>query len=207
MSLASLLCKGLPSAQPKDMCKTRRRKFSKYIKLLGRSIHDLSLSGRVACFSADRDPRSGFAQVRLGDASLCIKSHCPYFVVSLGEREGHTPRICRFLHLAELCKLQGVCPSSIPAGMKASQFRRALANAMTVPVVGSATNAAMIASMSGSWGQSCKRQRVNSSRCLRLSRLPPTAREIISVHDELFCEPLRGESPVRCNDWSCRFLG
>ena len=110
MSLASLLYKGLPNAQPKDMCKTRRRKFSKYIKLLGRSIHDLSLSGRVACFSADRDPRSGFAQVRLDDASLCIKSHCPYFVVSLGERGGHTPRICRFLHLAELCNLQGVCP-------------------------------------------------------------------------------------------------
>ena len=134
--------------------------FSKYIKLFGRSVHDLSLSGRVACLSADRDPRSGFAQVRLDDAPLCIKSHCPYFVVSLGEREGHTPRICRFLHLAELCNLQGVCPSSLPAGMKASQLRRALAHAMAVPSVGSAANAAMIARMVGSCRQICKRKRI-----------------------------------------------
>ena len=151
------------------VCQTRSRRtcarraggnFSKYIKLLERSTHNLALRGRVACFSADRDPRSGFAQVRLDDASLRIKSHCPYFVVSLGERGGHTPRICRFLHLAELCKLQGVCPSSIPAGMKASRLRRALANAMAVPIVGSAMNAEVIASMAGSWGQS-KRQRIH----------------------------------------------
>ena len=101
------------------------------------------------------------ARRRLVDVAPRLKGTCKYFVVSLGDREGHTPRICRFLHLAELCKLQSVCPSSIPAGMKASQLRLALANAMTVPVVGSAMNAAMIASMSGSWGQSCKRQRVN----------------------------------------------
>ena len=49
------------------------------------------------------------------------------------------------LNLAELCKLQGVCPSSIPAGISERVLRRALSQAMTVPIVGGAMNSAMLA--------------------------------------------------------------
>ena len=122
----------------------RRRKRSKHVRLLERSIQDPSLRGCVACFAKDHDPRG---RLRLDDASFCIKGvRQYYFVVSLGECGGKTPRVCRFLHLAEVCKLQGVCPNSIPAGIRVSVLRRALAGAMTVPIVGSAMNSAMLAS-------------------------------------------------------------
>ena len=157
MSWASILFNGLPSAREKDMSKWILRKLTKYIKLSERSIQDPSLSGCFACFSIDT--LRAFSQMRLDDASPCLTCKHPYFVVSLGERGGNTPRICR--SRAELCKLQGVCPSTIPAGMKVHQLRRALAHAMTVPNVGSAMNAAMIAAnVAGSCTQkSCKRKR------------------------------------------------
>jgi hypothetical protein len=65
--------------------------------------------------------------------------------VSLGERK---PSVSRFLHVAELCLLQGISPRSLPQGTRVSTVRRAAANAMTVPVVGTALNAALLAAAS-----------------------------------------------------------
>ena len=159
-SLARLLCNGLPNVRDSELCESRRLKLRKYMELLKPHLESSKLKGTVACFSADRNPqKSKFAQIRLDDASPCLKSNCPYFVVSLGEGGGKSPSIYRFLHPAELCLLQGISPRSVPQSIRVSVLKRALGNAMSVPVVGAVLNAVMCASLDCGQVRVAKRKR------------------------------------------------
>ena len=118
-SLTRILQRGLGNAVVERMCRSRLLKFRKHMQLLQPHLLDRSLIGRAACFSADRDPANknvGFCTGR--EAAACGRTQSQLFVVSLGE--GATPSICKPMHVADICMLQGTSPSNLPTEMSAA---------------------------------------------------------------------------------------
>ena len=123
------------SSMPAGLCRSQRGNYRRWLRVLKPQLKQRSAKGTFACFNVDRDPRLARRIYRVDDVAPCLRATGGKpWVISLGEG---APRISRLLHVAEMCLLQGISPSSLPRRhVTQRQIAKGCGNAMTVPVVG-----------------------------------------------------------------------
>ena len=126
-----------------ELPSTQREKLARYLAKLRPQLHCSAYRGKFAVFEVDRDPRKKRCPLRLDGLTPCMRAGAgKLWVVSLGFPR---PKICRAIHPAERCLLQGLSPNDIPReGLSEQDVVVGCGNAMTVPVIGTILNAILL---------------------------------------------------------------
>ena len=95
----------------------QKENLKKYLATIRSFLSDRRYSGQFAVCHIDRNPdKSGMSStVRTDGLAPCLRAqHSRVFIISLGKPK---PDLCRMLHPAEACLLQGMRPSIVPPKM------------------------------------------------------------------------------------------
>ena len=114
----------------------QKENLKKYLATIRSFLSDRRYNGQFAVCHIDRNPdKSGMSSiVRTDGLAPCLRApHHSVFIISLGKPK---PDLCRMLHPAEACLLQGMRPSIVPPKMTRAKIFEGVGNAMREPVVG-----------------------------------------------------------------------